>query len=97
MGAGSRKAARSSTARIMGLDRMRFTVISWASRHVRGVALVLFGDWFFNGRYEPAPRWGVTRRGARGGIFRGRPGARRGGGAAPGLDGAARVGQRVPG
>jgi hypothetical protein len=52
---------------------MRFTVISSASRPVRGVALVLSGDWFYKGRYEPAPRWGVTRRRARGGIFRGRP------------------------
>ena len=25
-------------------------------------ALVMFGDWFFEGRYEPPPQWGVTRR-----------------------------------
>src|SRR5580658_10705769 len=35
------------------------------------VALVLFRDWFFKGRYEPPPHRGVTRRCARGGIFRG--------------------------
>jgi hypothetical protein len=34
-------------------------------------ALILFGDRFFKGRYEPAPHGGVTRRYARGGIFRG--------------------------
>jgi hypothetical protein len=53
---------------------MRFTVISSASRHVRAgyqVALILFGHWFFKGRYEPPPRWDVTQRCARGGIFRG--------------------------
>lgn len=33
--------------------------------------LILFGDRFFKGRYEPAPHGGVTRRCARGGIFRG--------------------------
>ena len=62
------------------------------------VALVLFADRFFEGRYEPAPQWGVTRRCACGWNLRRPPrGARQCRRAPLGHDGAAGIGLRVPG
>lgn len=37
------------------------------------MALVLFADWFFEGRYEPALRWASPEGAHAGGIFSGVP------------------------
>jgi len=37
------------------------------------VALVLFADWFFEGRYEPTPRWASPEGAEAGGNFSGLP------------------------